>query len=108
MQLPDALIEPRFRDHFAEHLPVQPRGTRLLRGDRLPDLAAELLQALVIDAAELFDRNLGAADLGDRRTAETTENVVDAPNRKAQRQKMSRNSLPQSGFILFSRETSSS
>ena len=45
-----------------------------------PKLAAELLQLVGIDLAELLGRNLGAADLGQRRLAESLEDVGDAPN----------------------------
>ena len=56
---------------------------RLVRRDRAAELAAELLQALVVDLAELVDGDLGAADLGDGRAAEAAEDVADAPDREA-------------------------
>ena len=87
MHLPGALIEAGFGDHFAQHLPVEPDGVRLLGRDRTADLPAQLLHAVVVDVAEFFDGNFDAADFGDRRAAKAAKNVVDAPNREAERQK---------------------
>ncbi len=81
--LPRALIEPGIHEHFAEHLPVEADLSRLFRRQRMADLMAEALQALVIDAPELVDRDFGAADLGERRAAEAAKDVVDAPDREA-------------------------
>jgi hypothetical protein len=41
---------------------------------------SELLQLFRVDLAELLGRNLGLADLGERRLAEPLENVGDAPD----------------------------
>ena len=41
------LVERRFRDHLAEHLPVEAERARLIGRDRAADPAAELLQPLV-------------------------------------------------------------
>ena len=84
--LPRTLIEPGLGDHFAKHLPVETERLRLFRRQRAADLAAELLQALVVGLAELLDRDFGAADLGERRAAEAAENIVDAPDREARGQ----------------------
>src|SRR5439155_25334926 len=70
-----------------EQLPLQPERARLIRGDGTAEAAAELLQVLVICVSELLDSDLGRADLGQTRPAEPAENVADAPNREAQRQK---------------------
>ena len=48
-----------------------------------PSLAAELLQAVGVELAELFDRDLGAADLDRRIEPEAAENIADAPDREA-------------------------
>jgi hypothetical protein len=45
-------------------------------------LPAEHLHRVGIGLPELLDRDLDAADLGDRRAAKTAEDVIDAPNRK--------------------------
>jgi len=56
-------------------------GPLLPRDD--PELAAELLQAIVVDLAELLCGNLGAADLGESRLPESLEDVGDAPDAEA-------------------------
>jgi ParB family chromosome partitioning protein len=48
-----------------QHLPVEPEGAGLFRGQRTAETAAELLQLFRIDLAELLGRNLGLADLGE-------------------------------------------
>ena len=55
-------------------------GAGLIRRQRAAELAADLLQLLGVDLAELLGRNLGAADLGQRRLAESLEDVGDAPD----------------------------
>ena len=84
--LPRALVEAGLGDHFAKHLPVETDGFGLFRRERMADLAADPLHALVIGLAKLLDRNFGATNLGERRAAVAAENVVDAPDRKAQGQ----------------------
>ena len=46
-------------------------------------MARKLLQPIIVERAELLDRDLGAPDLGHGRAAEAAENVADAPNREA-------------------------
>ena len=79
------LVERGLGDQLAEQLAVETERARLIRRDRTAELAAELLQAVVVDLAELLDRDFGAADLGDRGAAEAAENVADAPDREAER-----------------------
>src|SRR5262249_1427472 len=57
--------------------------TRLIGRDGPPDLASDLLQALVIDLPELLDPDLGVADLGEAGPAEAAENVAGSPDREA-------------------------
>ena len=77
---PGFLIQRGFGDGLLQHLPVEPEGAGLFRGQRTAETAAELLQLVGIDLAELLGRNLGPADLGERRLAEPLEDVGDAPN----------------------------
>ena len=77
-----ALIEPGLGDHFAEHLPVEAERARLLRRQRMTEVAADLLQALVVGLPELFDRDFRRADGRQSRAAEAAKNVVDAPDRE--------------------------
>ncbi len=73
-------VEGGFGDGLLQHLAVEPEGTRLLGRQRTAELAADLLQAVGVDLAELVQRNLGAADLGHRGLPEALEDVSDAPN----------------------------
>ena len=77
------LIERRLGHQLAEQLPVDAARTRLLGRDRLPQLAADLLQAVGIELTELLGRNFGLADLDCRIEPEAAENVADAPDREA-------------------------
>ena len=77
---PRFLVERGFRDGLLQHLAIEPEGAGLLRRQRTAELAAELLQLVGVDLAELLGRNLGAADLGQRRLAESLEDVGDAPD----------------------------
>src|SRR5262245_3267384 len=78
-----SLVERRFGNDRAEQLLVETERARLIGRDRPADLAADLLQALVVDLAELLGADLGMADLGQAGAAEATENVADAPDREA-------------------------
>ena len=69
--------------NWASDLPVEPERPRLIRQDRTAEVAAELLQPVLIELAELLDADFGAADLGHGRLAETAENVADAPDRRS-------------------------
>src|SRR5262249_24727022 len=82
-KLARALIERRGCDHLAERSLLEAEGARLLRRDRPAQLATELLQLLVVARAELLNRNLRAADLGNGRDPETAENIADAPDPEA-------------------------
>jgi hypothetical protein len=75
-------IEGGFRNRLLQHLPVKPEGARLLHGQGAAELPAELLQLVGVDLAELLGRNLGSADLGQRRLSESLEDVGDAPDSK--------------------------
>ena len=85
--LPRALVEPGIVDHSEQHRAFETDRLGLFRRDRLADLAAELLEALVIGAAELLDRDFRAADLRQRRAAEAFENIVDPPDGEGRGQK---------------------
>ena len=82
-ELACALVERGAGDHLAQDLLLEAERTRLVGRDRTAQLLAELLEPLIVLLAELVDRNLGAADLGDRRDAEPAENVADAPDAEA-------------------------
>ncbi len=84
--LPGALVERGFRDQLAEHLAVEAKGARLIHRDGSPDLAAELLQPVVVNRSELLDADFGVPHLGERGAAEAAENVADAPDGEAQRE----------------------
>ena len=80
---PDApcfLVQRGIGDGLLQHLPVDPEGASLFRGQRTAKTAAELLEPFRVDLAELIGRNLGLADLGERRLAEPLEDVGNAPN----------------------------
>ena len=77
------LVERGFGDHLAEQLPVEAQRPGLVGQDRPVQLAAELLQPVLVELAELLDADFGAADLGDGRRAEAAENVADAPDAEA-------------------------
>src|SRR4029077_17233427 len=80
-----ALVERSFGHELAGELLVKSQEPRLVRRDRAAKLAAQLLDAVVIDLAELLGGDFGRADLGDRRAAEAAEDVADAPDREADR-----------------------
>ena len=73
-------IERSLGNGLLQHLAVKPERAGLLRRQRAAELAAELLQLVDVDLAELLGGNLGAADLGEGRLSESLENVGDAPN----------------------------
>ena len=77
---PRFFVEGGFGDGLLQHLAIEPKGTGLLRRQRTAELAAELLEPIRVDLAELVRRNLGAADLGQRRLAKSPEDVGNAPD----------------------------
>ena len=79
-ELPGFLIERRLGDGLLQHLAVEAEGARLLLRQGTAELATDLLQAIIVDLAELVQRNLGVADLGERRLAKAPEDVGDAPD----------------------------
>ena len=85
--LPRALVEPGIVDHSEQHRAFETDRLGLFRRDRLADLAAELLEALVIGPAELLDRDFRAADFRQRGAAEAFENIVDPPDGEGRGQK---------------------
>jgi len=79
-------VQRGLRDHLLQHLAIQPECAGLIRRQRSADLAADLLQPISIDLAELLGRNLGVADRRHRRFAEAFEDVADAPHTEADNQ----------------------
>ena len=77
------LVEGRFGDHLLQHLPVEPELARLLGGQRPAELAADLLQPVGVEIAELLGGNLRAADRGKARLSVSLEDVGDAPDGEA-------------------------
>ena len=77
------LVDRGFGDHLAEQLAVEAERLGLVGQDRAVQLAAELLQPVLVELAEGIDADFGAADLGDRVGAEAAENVADAPDAEA-------------------------
>ena len=70
-------------DRLLQHLAVEAEGAGLIRRQGAAELTADLLQLLGIELAELFGRNLGPADLGQRRLSETLEDIGNAPDTEA-------------------------
>ena len=62
---PRFFVQRGLGDGLLQHLAVEPEGAGLFRRQRPAELAADLLQLLGVELAELFDRNLGVADRGD-------------------------------------------
>ena len=77
------LVERGLGDHLAEQLPVEAERPGLVGQDRPVQLAAELLQPVLVELAERVDADFGAADLGHGRGAEAAEDVADAPDAEA-------------------------
>ena len=77
---PGFLVQRGFSDGLLQHLPIKPEGAGLFRRQRTAETAAELLQLVGVDLAELLRRNLGAANLRQRRLAKSLEDVGDAPD----------------------------
>src|ERR1043165_8535811 len=84
-QLARLLVERGLRHKLSGELLVELERARLVRRDRAAQFAAQLLQAVVVDLTELVDGDLGRADLGHGRAAETAEDVADAPDGEAHR-----------------------
>ena len=76
------LIQHILGHHLADQLLVEAERASLVRRDRPAKAAAKLVQLVGVVAAELLDRDVGAADLGDGRRPEAAENVIDAPDRE--------------------------
>ena len=69
------VVERRVGDQPAEHLLRQAEHPRLVLGDLLADLLAELALGDVILPLELRDRDVDAADRGDGVGAEAVEDI---------------------------------
>ena len=80
---PRLLVEGGFRDGLLQHLAVDAEGAGLIRRQRTAELAADLLQLVGVELAELIGRDFGMADRGQRRLAKSPENVGDAPDAEA-------------------------
>ena len=83
---PRFFVERGLGDGLLQDLAVEAEGAGLIHRQGAAELTAELLQLVGVDLAELFGRNLGPADLGQRRLPESLEDVGDAPDRKAEDQ----------------------
>ena len=79
-QPPGVLVKGRLRDGLLQHLAVEAERAGLFHRQRTAELAADLLQAVGVELAELVERNFGVADLGQGRLSEAPENVGDAPD----------------------------
>ena len=80
---PRILVKRRLRDGLLQHLAVEAERAGLFHRQRAAELTSDLLQAIGVELAELIERNLGVADLGQGRLAESPENVGDAPDAEA-------------------------
>ena len=74
------LVKRGLGDGLLQHLAVDAERAGLFHRQRTAELAADLLQLLGVELAELFDRDLGVADRGQRRLSESPEDVGDAPD----------------------------
>ena len=83
---PRFFVERSLGDGLLQDLAIEAEGAGLIHRQRAAELAAELLQLLGVELAELFGRDLGPADLGQRRLPKSLEDVGDAPHRKAEDQ----------------------
>jgi hypothetical protein len=70
------LVEGDLGGQLRQDLAVEAERARLIRGDRPADLAADLLQLIVVDPAELLGGDLGLPHLGGGGEAETAEDVA--------------------------------
>src|SRR5262249_3479292 len=78
--LPRLFVDCRLGHELADDLLLESEVMRLRRRDGMAQLAADLLEAIVVGLAELLDRNLGVADFRKARPPVAAENVADAPN----------------------------
>ena len=85
-QLARLFVESGFGDELTEQLTIETERARLVVRNRPAHALAELLQLVGVIGAELFDRDFGAADLGDGVDAEAAEDVADAPDREGDNQ----------------------
>src|SRR5260370_547783 len=53
---PRFLVKRGFGDRLLQHLAIEAEGAGLIRGQRAPELAADLLQLVGVELAELIDR----------------------------------------------------
>ena len=74
------LVHCGFGDDLIEQLPIEAKRPGLVGQDRAVQLAADLLQAVLVELAEGVEADFGAADLGDCVGAEALEDVADAPD----------------------------
>jgi hypothetical protein len=82
-QLFGELIERGFGNQLSKQLPIDAARPRFFRRDGMPELTAQLLEALVVELTKLLNRYFGATDGSDCIAAEAAENVANAPDRKA-------------------------
>ncbi len=79
-QPPGLLVQRRFGQGLLQHLAVKAERPRLIHRQRTAELAADLLQLVGVELAELVDRDFGMADGRQRRLPEAPENIGDAPD----------------------------
>ena len=82
-QRPRPIVERGFGDDLAEQLPIEAGGPRLVGQDGAVQLAAELLQPVLVELAERVHADFGAADLGNGGLAESAEDIADTPDAEA-------------------------
>ena len=79
-----ALVEHGFRDHLGEHLAVEPRGRACSGVTGRPDLAAELLQPVLIESGGTWSTRISVPPtLATVDLTEAAEDVADAPDAEA-------------------------
>ncbi len=83
---PRFFVQGSFGDGLLQDLAIEAEGPGLIHRQRAAELAAELLQLVGVELPELFGRNFGLADRGQRRLSESLEDVGDAPHREAEDQ----------------------
>ena len=74
------LVDGGVGNDVLQHLAVEAELARLLRGQGTTEAAADLLQSVGVQIAELLGRDFGAADLRQGRLSKALEDVCDTPD----------------------------